>query len=194
MKGNYNFITLLKLCLDEDLHVFTVRLLPLNFLMPCSLLTTWCDLPVSVLLCCKLILQSCKTLCTQTFLDTSQIPFNNPSWGTMSWRPWSLLAFSENLDSRENTAYVQLVSSFWCCRCYEYTSRMYLPTIKPHWMAALEGSPGQKKKTQCQVAVQAIQWSLVEAHQDIQKVRPLFLSIIEDHALSKHSRIVWGIA
>lgn len=139
MKGNYNFITLLKLCLDEDLHVFTVRLLPLNFLIPCSLLTTWCDLPVSVLLCCKLILQSCKTSCTQTFLDSSQIPFNNPSWGTMSWRPWSLLAFSENLDSLGNTVYVQLVSSFWCCRWYEYTSQMYLPTIKPHWTDGCTG-------------------------------------------------------
>lgn len=77
-------------------------MLPLNCLPPNRFFTAWWIFPVRVLLCCKLILQSCKTLCTQKILDPSQIPFNSPKWGTMSWRPWGLLAFPGNPDSQRN--------------------------------------------------------------------------------------------
>lgn len=121
---------------------------------------------MSVLLCCKLILQSCKTLCTQKFLDTSQIPFNNPSWDTMSWRPWSLLAFSENLDSLGNKS----MYSWWVLSDVVDVMNIHHGCI--YHQTSLDGctggQPWTKEKTQCQVAIQTTPWSLVEFHKDSQ--------------------------
>lgn len=172
---------------------FTVRLrLPLNSLIPCSLLTAWCDLPVSVLSCCKHILQICKTLCTQKFLYTGQIPFNNPSWDTMSWRPWSLLAFSENLDSLGNKP----MYSRWVLSGVEGVMNIHHGFIyhQTLWNGCTEGQPWMKEKTQCQAAIQATHYHLSRLSRTVklQKVRAPCVFITEDHALSKHRRIVWG--
>lgn len=132
VKGTHDFIILLK-TLSKDLHIFTVKLiLPVYFLILCSLLPASCDLPESALLCCKLILQRCKSLCTQKLLDTRQIPFNNPGWGTTSWRPWSLLAFSEKIFIAWEISLCK-ADKFFLTLWMLWIYIMDVSPIKPHW-------------------------------------------------------------
>lgn len=183
MKRNCNVITLLKLCVDEDLHDFTVSLIvPLNSLLPCSLLTVCSDLPGSVVLCCKLILRSCKTLCTQKFLEPAK--FRSI---ILSEAPWS-----KDLGVCLPR---QLMSSSWCCRCYNYTSQMH---VRSNFIGGLccWADLDRQERNQCRAAMQKPEWSLVQAHQDSRTLEGK--SSVDFHQWEPCSvqtrEVVWGIA